>query len=180
MNDDRDNSNIQSSSEGSSTEVNASSEEKDTLASEQSIETDKEDPIKKGSSVKLDNFMLKPDELIVENFAKEELFDSTDGTYTVALNTKLNPDLISEGLARDIIHAVQNLRKNSGLNISDRILLWIHTDDETANLCKKHFPYISSETLAVDINNDQSKENTNSTTLNFNRRKISVYLKKYS
>ena len=52
MNDDRDNSNIQSSSEGSSTEVNASSEEKDTLASEQSIETDKEDPINKGSSVK--------------------------------------------------------------------------------------------------------------------------------
>ena len=52
MNDDRDNSNIQSSSEGSSAEVNASSEEKDTLASEQSIETDKEDPINKGSSVK--------------------------------------------------------------------------------------------------------------------------------
>ena len=52
MNDDRDNSNIQSSSEGSSTEVNASSEEKDTLASKQSIETDKEDPINKGSSVK--------------------------------------------------------------------------------------------------------------------------------
>ena len=52
MNDDRDNSNIQSSSEGSSTEVNASSEEKDTLASEQSIETDKEGPINKGSSVK--------------------------------------------------------------------------------------------------------------------------------
>jgi len=51
MNDDRDNSNIQSSSEGSSAEVNASSEEKDTLASEQSIETDKEDPINKGSSV---------------------------------------------------------------------------------------------------------------------------------
>jgi len=74
MNDDRDNSNIQSSSEGSSAEVNASSEEKDTLASEQSIEPDKEvnsspeekdtfaseqsidpdkeDPINKDSSVK--------------------------------------------------------------------------------------------------------------------------------
>ena len=74
MNDDRDNSNIQSSSEGSSTEVNpsseekdtlaseqsiesdkdvnASSEEEDTLASEQSIESDKEDPINKNSSVK--------------------------------------------------------------------------------------------------------------------------------
>jgi len=52
MNDDRDNSNIQSSSEGSSTEVNASSEEKDTLASEQSIESDKEAPINKNSSVK--------------------------------------------------------------------------------------------------------------------------------
>ena len=52
MNDDRDNSNIQSSPEGSSTEVNASSEEKDTLASEQSIKSDKEDPINKDSSVK--------------------------------------------------------------------------------------------------------------------------------
>ena len=52
MNDDRDNSNIQSSSEGSSAEVNASSEEKDTLSSKQSLETDKEGPINKGSSVK--------------------------------------------------------------------------------------------------------------------------------
>ena len=52
MNDDRDNSNIQSSYEGSSAEVNTSSEEKDILASEQSIESDKEDPINKGSSVK--------------------------------------------------------------------------------------------------------------------------------
>jgi len=52
MNDDRDNSNIQSSSEGSSTEVNPSSEEKDTLASEQSIESNKEDPINKDPSVK--------------------------------------------------------------------------------------------------------------------------------
>jgi len=51
MNDDRDNSNIQSSSEGSSTEVNASSEEKNTPSSEQSIESDKEDPTNKDSSV---------------------------------------------------------------------------------------------------------------------------------
>ncbi len=51
MNDDRDNSNIQSSSEGSSTEVNSSSEEKDTPSSEQSIESDKEDPTNKDSSV---------------------------------------------------------------------------------------------------------------------------------
>jgi len=52
MNDDRDNSNIQSSPKGSSKEVNPSSEEKDTLASEQSIEPDKEDPTNKDSSVK--------------------------------------------------------------------------------------------------------------------------------
>ena len=51
MNDDRDNSNIQSSYEGSSTEVNTSSEEKNILASEQSIESDKEDPTNKDSSV---------------------------------------------------------------------------------------------------------------------------------
>jgi len=51
MNDDRDNSNIQSSSEGSSTEVNASSEEKNTPSLEQSIESDKEDPTNKHSSV---------------------------------------------------------------------------------------------------------------------------------
>ena len=51
MNDDRDNSNIQSSSDGSSTKVNASSEEKDILVTEQSIEPDKEDPTNKDSSV---------------------------------------------------------------------------------------------------------------------------------
>jgi isoleucyl-tRNA synthetase len=73
------------------------------------------------------------------------------GAHAVAL--ELNPDaeLRREGLAREVVHAVQNARKQAGLEVSDRITLVVGGDEELVGAVRAHERYVSSETLAVEL-----------------------------
>jgi len=97
-------------------------------------------------------------------FTFEEVIVSEDGVgafvatggqgLTVALDTTLTEDLRLEGLAREIINKVQNLRKKSGLVVSDRIKLSIN-GPETALIAVSRFSKrITTETLALDVASD--------------------------
>ena len=68
---------------------------------------------------------------------------------TVALDTELTPDLESEGFAREVVHHIQNLRKQSGFEITDRILVDLQSPSaELARALDQHREYICRETLA--------------------------------
>lgn len=67
---------------------------------------------------------------------------------TVALDITLDDALKQEGLARELINRVQNLRKDSGLEVTDRIMLEITASGEMLQTLQDHETYISSETLA--------------------------------
>mgnify|MGYP007032387399 CR=1 FL=1 len=67
----------------------------------------------------------------------------------IILNTELTEDLIYEGLAREFVSKVQNLRKSSGLDISDRIKLYYDGDADTNKAFEVFADYIMSETLAL-------------------------------
>jgi len=70
----------------------------------------------------------------------------------VLLDTNVTRELKNEGLARDIIRNVQNLRKEAGLDIADRIRLSLVTESETLSEAIKAFgEYMAHETLAVDV-----------------------------
>lgn len=70
---------------------------------------------------------------------------------SVDLNTNLTDDLRAEGMMRDIVRQVQNLRKNSGLNVDDRINLYINSENELAKKAVNMFKEtIASETLASE------------------------------
>ncbi len=73
---------------------------------------------------------------------------SSDGHLKVVLDLTLNDDLIAEGNARELVNKIQNLRKSSGLDVTDRITLSISTNSETAKALAKFSEYIKSETLA--------------------------------
>ncbi|HBZ01867.1 MAG TPA: isoleucine--tRNA ligase, partial [candidate division Zixibacteria bacterium] len=73
---------------------------------------------------------------------------SSDGHLKVALDLALDDDLISEGNARELVNKIQNLRKVSGLEVTDRIKLGISTNPETSKALAKFSEYIKSETLA--------------------------------
>jgi isoleucyl-tRNA synthetase len=95
---------------------------------------------------------LQPDEVLVEARSPEGYAAQEDGGYLVALSTDLTPELEREGLARDIVRHVQELRKASGLEISDRIELYISGDSEMLKLTlDEHRDTIVAETLAVSL-----------------------------
>jgi isoleucyl-tRNA synthetase len=70
----------------------------------------------------------------------------------VVIATELTPELVSEGLARDFTHAVQNLRKDRGCQFTDRIVIGVVTGSpEVLTAIRDFADYIKSETLAVEI-----------------------------
>ena len=72
-----------------------------------------------------------------------------DGPYGVALDVEITEELRAEGMAREVVRAVQDLRKNSGLAVEDRIELWIDTDaDEPLRV---HERLLATETLATQV-----------------------------
>jgi isoleucyl-tRNA synthetase len=71
--------------------------------------------------------------------------------HAVALQLELDEELRREGLAREIVHAVQNARKEAGLDISDRIELTLGGDEELLAAARAHEPYIAGEVLATSI-----------------------------
>ena len=69
----------------------------------------------------------------------------------VALALDLDEGLIREGLAREVVRAVQNARKEAGLEITDRIELSLGGDEELLAASRAHEDYVSAETLAAAI-----------------------------
>jgi isoleucyl-tRNA synthetase len=73
------------------------------------------------------------------------------GTHAVALNLELNDDLRREALAREIVHAIQNARKDAGLDVQDRIALTLSGDDALLDAVRAHEAYVTGETLATSL-----------------------------
>ena len=76
------------------------------------------------------------------------------GSHAVALDTVLDDELRREGLAREIVHAVQNARKEAGLEVEDRIALTLGGDDELLAAVRDHEAYVTGETLATSLDLD--------------------------
>jgi isoleucyl-tRNA synthetase len=76
---------------------------------------------------------------------------ASDGGITVALELELTPELRAEGLAREVVRAVQDARKAAGLDVVDRIVLGLRVDGPTAEALDTHRAWIAAETLAVEV-----------------------------
>lgn len=76
------------------------------------------------------------------------------GTHAVALNLELDDELVREGLAREVVRAVQNARKAAGLNVEDRIELVLGGDNELIEATRAHQEYVAGETLATSVSYD--------------------------
>ena len=76
------------------------------------------------------------------------------GTHAVALNLELDEELRREGLAREVVHAIQNARKTAGLKVEDRISLTLGGDEELLAAVRDNEDYVSREVLAVSLSYD--------------------------
>ena len=97
-----------------------------------------------GKSVDLDT-----DKIIIERIEKANLKVLNEGTLTVALDTEITEELQLEGYARDFIRGVQNLRKESGLAVTDRIELTASGSAALKKAFEMFADFIAAETLAV-------------------------------
>ncbi len=94
--------------------------------------------------------LAETDFLIDRGPKGERLVASEDG-ITVLLDLQLTDELRREGLARELINRIQNMRKDSGLNVSDRIKVVFSASDQLQQAAAEHASYISSEVLAISM-----------------------------
>ncbi len=91
------------------------------------------------------------DHVIVRRQEKEELKVLNEGSLTVALDPTITEELKQEGLVRDLIRAVQNLRKERGLDVTDRIKLGVAGDDVVIDAARNFDEYLCGETLTDEL-----------------------------
>ena len=91
------------------------------------------------------------DDLVLQRQEREGLLVENDGTLTVGLETELTPELIAEGLAREFVSKLQAMRKEAGLEISDRIHVRYAGDDELDAAFAAHRDYILGEVLGLSL-----------------------------
>jgi len=104
-----------------------------------------------GINVDGDEHTLDADEVTLSLQPLDGYEVEAEAGHAVALQLELDDELRREGLAREIVHAVQNARKAAGLDISDRIALALGGDEELLAAAQAHEPYIAGEVLATSV-----------------------------
>ena len=94
---------------------------------------------------------ITADSVVVQRTEKENLKVLNEGSLTVALDPEITDELRQEGIVRDAIRVIQNLRKESGLDVSDRIQLSMTASDNVRRAVTNFRDYLMDETLAVTL-----------------------------
>ncbi|MFN2526663.1 MAG: isoleucine--tRNA ligase [Actinomycetota bacterium] len=109
---------------------------------------------------------LGRDDLDVRVEGKAGFALAQDGPHGIALDLELTSELKAEGVAREVVRAVQDLRKASGLAVEDRIQLWLYSTDETVRgALQDQSSYIGGETLATNVRLEAPSSNLSTTEL---------------
>jgi isoleucyl-tRNA synthetase len=94
---------------------------------------------------------ILPEEVEVKAQAKAGFAVAEDGAYVAALVTDLTPELVQEGLAREFVRRVQDLRKSADLDVADRIELFVEASAGLRSAIEAHKEYITAETLTTNL-----------------------------
>jgi len=91
---------------------------------------------------------FEPDDLLIETTSASGYSSAESEGFLVGLDTKLTPELIDEGLAREIVRSIQEARKNAGLEVSNRIRLHVSGSADIDRILLSYRDWIMAETLA--------------------------------
>ena len=124
-----------------------------------------------------DILVINNEDIIIDQIPLEGFSVSANMGVFVGISTTITPDLYSEGLVRDLIRHIQNLRKDSNLSVDDRIDLVIKYDDDSILLAiQDHKEYLLNEVLGVSILDDL-KLMDYSNSLKINGKEVSIGIK---
>jgi isoleucyl-tRNA synthetase len=121
---------------------------------------------------------ILPEEVEVRADAKSGFAVAADGAYLAALVTDLTPELVREGLAREFVRRVQDLRKTAGLDVADRIKVNVVATPGLKEAIEAHREYIMAETLTVDLSFSELVSSSVTASDEFDGEKVTVGLVK--
>lgn len=104
---------------------------------------------------------LDSEKVEIRRIERDKLHVVNDGSLTVALDSEITQSLFDEGNARDLIRGVQSLRKDSGLAVTDRIMLSVYGDSDLKRAFKDFNSFVATETLAVAVSWEEIPEMIN-------------------
>jgi isoleucyl-tRNA synthetase len=130
--------------------------------------------------VKVDGetYQIVSEEVEVKALAKEGFAVAEEGPYVAALVTELTPELVAEGLAREFVRRVQDLRKTVALDVADRVELYIEASASLRSAIETHKDYITSETLTTKLSFAAAPANSSVFEDEFDGEKVKIGLKK--
>ncbi len=106
------------------------------------------------------SIILTPEEVEVRVEAHEGFAAVAEGAYLAALVTELDDELILEGLAREVVRRIQDLRKQSDFNVDDEIRVAYHATDRLSEAIQTNVAYIKAETMALIVESSDAPEGT--------------------
>jgi len=109
------------------------------------------DALQEQGSLTLDGETFGVDDILVFREAKPGLEALSNRFISIDLDCSLNPALVREGLAREVVNRIQKTRKDSGLNVTDRIDVRYRAEGELAEAIREHAEYIRQETLCDSL-----------------------------
>ena len=105
-------------------------------------------------SINGESFFLSLDDLEIVTEDIPGWTVASDGSITVALDMTLTDDLLAEGMARELVNRIQNLRKDHGFEVTDRIAVRLEAHDSISNAIQRYGTYIQDEVLADKLEVD--------------------------
>lgn len=102
-----------------------------------------------GIEINGESYELESSDVVIERIPREGLVVAAEGDLIVALETELSQELILEGLAREFVSRIQNMRKEAGLEVTQRIKIEYAGDDEIKQAVSSFNDYVKTEVLAV-------------------------------
>lgn len=104
-----------------------------------------------GEALVVGKHKLEPGEVLLETTDVQGYALAHEGPYLVAVETVLTNALQEEGLARELVHRIQTMRRSAGFQITDRIVTWFHGGNALSSVIETHGDYIRQETLSTKL-----------------------------
>ena len=117
----------------------------------QNLDNDQISDIVNNKTFTFENIEIDSSLIEVKTESKEGMSSIVDNNNFIILNTTLTEDLIEEGLAREIVSKVQNLRKEKDFDIENRIKLYYKGNEQIDKVFKNYEDYIKKETLSLEL-----------------------------
>lgn len=107
-----------------------------------------------------EEIILTPEDVQVDRQVREGLVGANEGLITIALETALTEDLLVEGIARELVNKINTMRREAGLDVTDRIHVKMETTERVKSAYSHYEDYIQSEVLALSVKFDASVDGT--------------------